>query len=280
MPRIRAIKPEFFRSPASCAVEPLCRILFAAMWCWADDFGVGETNINGLLGFAFPDEDEVTAQDVRRFCADIAREYGVVFYKVRGRAYYYIPSWSEHQKFETRESRRRYPPADDPDAIPDLRFHPAPDDPRKTGAEVAQDPREKVAGNRNIGTEELSLVTLVEGGAGGDPALAPAKAVADPKAKRGTRIRDDFMPLQETIDAIKAEFPGVTDQDFIREHRKFCDYWQSISGQKGTKLDWEATWRNWMRRAFERNIRPAASPTDQKVDEWSEIGRRLEGGSR
>lgn len=31
------------------------------------------------------------------------------------------------------------------------------------------------------------------------------------------------------------------------EAEKFRDYWVGVGGQKGTKLDWLATWRNWMR---------------------------------
>lgn len=33
---------------------------------------------------------------------------------------------------------------------------------------------------------------------------------------------------------------GVADQ--------FLDYWVAKPGKDGTKLDWEATWRNWVRR--------------------------------
>lgn len=39
------------------------------------------------------------------------------------------------------------------------------------------------------------------------------------------------------------------DVDGKRETERFCDYWRAISGAKGVKTDWPATWRNWMRRA-------------------------------
>jgi hypothetical protein len=29
---------------------------------------------------------------------------------------------------------------------------------------------------------------------------------------------------------------------------EFRDYWIAQPGQKGIKLDWESTWRNWVRR--------------------------------
>jgi len=32
----------------------------------------------------------------------------------------------------------------------------------------------------------------------------------------------------------------------------FADYWRAVPGEKGRKCDWEATWRNWVRRENER----------------------------
>lgn len=34
-----------------------------------------------------------------------------------------------------------------------------------------------------------------------------------------------------------------------QETQKFCDHWRSQPGAKGRKIDWAATWRNWMRTA-------------------------------
>lgn len=35
------------------------------------------------------------------------------------------------------------------------------------------------------------------------------------------------------------------------EGAKFRDYWQARAGKEGVKLDWQATWRNWVRRSIE-----------------------------
>lgn len=159
MPRIRTVKPEFFRSPSTASVDFPVRIFFQAMWCWADDFGIGETNLNGLLGFAFPDEDGFTAQDLRTFCADVAQHFDVNFYTVRGRHYYAIPSWENHQKLEKRATRRKHPTPDDPDAVPDQRIYAcaesAPDDRRRIGAESG----EMLIGTGEVGTGERELKT-------------------------------------------------------------------------------------------------------------------------
>jgi hypothetical protein len=57
-----------------------------------------------------------------------------------------------------------------------------------------------------------------------------------------------------------------------RDHEAFCDYWRGIPGAKGRKLDWVATWRNWMRREHERrttnsrtNGGARRSTTDERV---------------
>jgi len=36
------------------------------------------------------------------------------------------------------------------------------------------------------------------------------------------------------------------------ETEKFRDYWRAKPGKDGRKLDWPATWRNWMRTAEDR----------------------------
>jgi hypothetical protein len=69
------------------------------------------------------------------------------------------------------------------------------------------------------------------------------------KSKKATRIP---IPFEVTADmrAWAAEkAPGV-DLDSATE--EFVDYWRGVSGQRGTKLDWVATWRNRMRDKQER----------------------------
>ncbi len=233
MARIRTIKPEFFTSPDVAAVDFPVRLFYQALWCWADDFGIGETNLNGLLGFAFPDSDGFSAQDLRRFCADCAQHFGTTFYTVRGRHYYAIKTWEEHQKTERREQRRRHPTPEDPDATPDQRIYDcadfAPDMPRKTGAKSCEIP---------LGTGEQGNRGTGEVG-------------TDMPRKRGTRLDPNWMPDPDTIDAIKAE-TNATKDELTYQHRKFVDYWTDKTGQAATKLSWDGTWRNWMRTAYER----------------------------
>lgn len=122
MARIRTIKPEFWSSPAMRGLDPYARLLFIAMWNWADDVGRGSANPGELRGFAFPNDDEIELADIRRMLGGIRRAFGVVFYEVDERPYYYIPSWDKHQKIDKR-STPRHPGPDDGSP-----FNPDPED--------------------------------------------------------------------------------------------------------------------------------------------------------
>jgi Ni/Co efflux regulator RcnB len=62
---------------------------------------------------------------------------------------------------------------------------------------------------------------------------------------RGTRIPPDF-----SIDDDDRKFAaslGIPPDTVESETPQFIDYWSSVSGSKGVKLNWKATWRNRMR---------------------------------
>lgn len=72
---------------------------------------------------------------------------------------------------------------------------------------------------------------------------------------RGTRLPEGWMPDQSVIETMRAECPHVALQ---AEHTKFVDYWIAKAGKDACKVDWNATWRNWIRRAGE-SAHPSAA---------------------
>ncbi|WP_322997936.1 hypothetical protein [Castellaniella sp.] len=44
------------------------------------------------------------------------------------------------------------------------------------------------------------------------------------------------------------EQPSWTPDDALRVADSFRDYWAAKAGADARKVDWEATWRNWVRR--------------------------------
>lgn len=73
--------------------------------------------------------------------------------------------------------------------------------------------------------------------------------------KRATRIPDDWKPTESDVAWQREQH--INDLLARREYPKFLDYWRAKSGQAATKLDWSATWRNWLRTAVERQPKQA-----------------------
>jgi hypothetical protein len=61
---------------------------------------------------------------------------------------------------------------------------------------------------------------------------------------RAARLPDDWVPTSEDVAFCRAERP---DLDVGNVANQFRDYWVAQPGAKGRKLDWPATWRNWVR---------------------------------
>jgi hypothetical protein len=98
--------------------------------------------------------------------------------------------------------------------------------------------------------------------------LASLASSAPPRAKARSkrRIPDDFEVTPAMIAWAKEHTPLIGAAETLR----FVDYWR---GSGTTKADWEATWRNWMRKAqtdAERNgarASPRAGPKPSTTDE-------------
>ena len=72
--------------------------------------------------------------------------------------------------------------------------------------------------------------------------------------RRGTRLDPNFLlPEEWCMFCIKTR-PELSAFDVWEQFR---DYWIAQPGQKGIKTDWEATWRNWVRRQNAPKVAPA-----------------------
>ena len=75
------------------------------------------------------------------------------------------------------------------------------------------------------------------------PAIEPKPP---PKA---TRLPSDWsLPSPWRCWGIEAGFPAAR---IDVEGEKFRDYWRAKAGKDATKRDWQATWRNWIRRGLD-----------------------------
>lgn len=74
------------------------------------------------------------------------------------------------------------------------------------------------------------------------------------KNKLGKRLANDWVLPNEWEYWANKERP---DLNAAQVADQFKDYWIAQPGQKGTKLDWEATWRNWVRNTKALKQNPA-----------------------
>ena len=89
--------------------------------------------------------------------------------------------------------------------------------------------------------------------------------ILEPKIRkdaRGSRLPHDWLP------------EGSYEQE---ELERFRDYWIAKAGKDGVKLDWQATWRNWLRnsqqwKAHAPLAKPSVATVAEKVPPFPESG--------
>lgn len=76
----------------------------------------------------------------------------------------------------------------------------------------------------------------------------PVSSKPKPPAN-GTRLPPDWFLSTELGEWALAQ--GLSRERIKQESDKFADYWTAKPGAAGRKLDWDATFRNWIRRSIE-----------------------------
>lgn len=201
MARIRTIKPEFWDSPGVETLEPVWRLLYIAMWNWADDSGSGKAEARELMGFAFPRDEEMTLGEFRRGLGEVRRVFGVKFYTVGGRSFYSIPSWEKHQRIDKR-SASRWPSPDD-----GIEYDPTTNTP--VDLHVSETPRvpaespPSVQRNSGAGTGEQG-----NRGTGDNPPASPSEPAAE--TVQGELFDDDDTTSERQVSTAVAVAEPVT----------------------------------------------------------------------
>jgi len=244
--RIRSIKPEFFTSEVVASLPISARLTFIGLWTHVDDNGVTVDNPKLITAALWPLEDD-PREALARVSGDLANlsTAGLIArYQVSGRRYLFVVGWDEHQRV-SHPSKPRYPR---PDKLPTSE--------NTDQGQASGEPPE------NLQRAPESLVP--EQGAGSREQGARNREEEAPQAappatkKRGTRLPDDFTVTDDMRAWFNTNCPGINGQ---RETEKFRNYFQAAPGQKGVKVDWPATWRNWMLNAAERGTGPATART-------------------
>jgi uncharacterized protein YdaU (DUF1376 family) len=99
-----------------------------------------------------------------------------------------------------------------------------------------------------------------------DISLEGPPSVDSKSPKKGTRLSAEWRPNEaDWADACNV----LGSRQAENELAKFRDYWPAKPGREGLKLDWNATWRNWVRNASERSPSRRAAvlgPAEPSID--------------
>jgi hypothetical protein len=250
MGRIRTIKPELFRhellqdlEQRHAALRPM--LVFVGLMAQADREGRFNWNprVLKLDVLPFIDFDLSASMDLLVIHGFIQR------YEVDAKAYGYFPTWARHQVVNARERESMIPPPPPTSAT------------RETEASITAasrvDDASRTRESRDTETHvhargELEMEGNMEQGRERNNASPSAPFSLQQESrkkgeKRGTRIPENFAVTDEHRRFAQEEnLPNPE-----AEVGKFCDYWRARPGKDAVKLDWDATFRNWLRNAAE-----------------------------
>lgn len=234
MSRIRTIKPEFWRHEDLSELPEPTHMLAAALLNYSDDEGYFNAHPGLIKGECFPLRDpSVSIQD------SLAHLSRVGFIRLGkgedGKRYGQVTKFTDHQRINRPTPSKinnieiKWDGSQDPH-------------PRITEPSHPERNREQGTGKRE---GALTQTVVVAKSADPTPDLPPIPE----SLKRGTRLSLESLP-DAWRNFCQAERP---DLDPERTWAIFQDHWRGKARQAGVKLDWLATWRNWVRREGKGN---------------------------
>lgn len=102
------------------------------------------------------------------------------------------------------------------------------------------------------------------------PPAQPAPKKSTGAKVTGTRLPENFQVPDDWIDWATDERPDIPPADMRTVAESFVDYWAAKAGAAARKVDWQATWRNWVRNQKRYSSPP---PKQQKFDPTAYVNR-------
>lgn len=224
MSRIRSTHPGVWTDERFVSVSAFARLLFMGIWNECDDYGSFEWSPLKLKMRLLPAD----AVDAVALMAELAEAGSIVRYEIGDKAYGAVRNFCQYQ-------RPKKP----------THVHPQT---AEVGEWVNIEARSTRDGSEEVGEElptggEKSRQRKDEGGKGRP---VPAKARTGEKRAQGSRLPLDFIVPEDwkAWAATERKWDRATVET---EAASFVDHWHAKAGKDGTKTDWLATWRNWVR---------------------------------
>jgi hypothetical protein len=223
MARIRSIKPEFWVSEQIAECSPSARLTFVGLWNFSDDKGVHPAKPKTLKAELYP-MDDFSADDVADWIAELIGAGLVATFESGGEKYWHVTGWEKHQKIDRPSFKHPAPPASNSASTRRKIDEPS------TTSHRAPPPGVDRNGEERRGVQSASS--------------PKARHPTATESSQGSRLPNDWTLPNEYRDYCRQERPDLS-PDTVAE--RFRDHWIAKAGRDGVKLDWLATWRNWVR---------------------------------
>jgi hypothetical protein len=228
MARSRNIKPNFFKNYDLADLGMASQLLFAGLWCLADKEGRLEDKPRLIKAEIFPYYDI----DVNGELTKLERLSFVERYEVDGVKVLSIPNFKKHQSPHHTEKDSTLPKK--PENYCKI-IH------LVSNGELTVKPQEQDGENPpdSLIPDSLNIDSLIP-----DLLIAetPKKQKKDTPA---TRLPNDWVLPNEYLEYCLTKRPDLNPDDVAEV---FKNYWVAKAGSDAKKLDWYATWCNWVLR--------------------------------
>ena len=258
MPRIRTVKPEFWQDTRMSKLPSLERLVFLCTFSMSDDEGRIEGDAEAVWTFGRFREPVSEVARALRVLAELSR---VVLYEVAGNPYIQVCNFLKHQKID-KPTPSKFP------------AHP-------NGYDLFAERSSNARRGLDDGSVSVSVSGSVSGsgsgpgsGSGhrlGKGSRSTRKRRGATKPTAGSRLPSDWTPSPELKAFAASKRPDLSFDETVA---KFRDYFTAAPGVKGRKLDWNATFRNWVRN--EPRGRGASTLAERNRASVDEAIRRFE----
>lgn len=249
--RIRTIKPEILEDREAVDLTDAAWRMWVSLWTLADDHGNVRLDERYVASRVW--QDTTREPEIPDLVAELVRGRRIDVYVVRAQPFGHVRNWEKHQRIDKRNAPRVPLPsdADGTDYEAFLNAYAGSASLRKpphdstTCREIGclACARARASGNADHDHDHDHETTTAPSAS----AEVPAERITKSKAgSRGTRIAADWEPSEKTVEWCHQQ--GVDAAAHVDEFR---DYWVAVSGAKGCKLDWDATFKNRIRQLIE-----------------------------